>query len=731
MNEAKSLRIAFLWHMHQPYYKDPKSGEYQMPWVRLHGLKDYYDMVAILDDFPKIKQNFNLVPSLIEQIEDYANGNAYDRHLILTEKAADKLEPVEKEEILSTFFMGYPKTMIEPFRRFYQLYEKRGNDPAKFPSVVSKFSRQDFLDIQVWSNLVWFDPIFRREPEIAKLFKKGENFTEEEKKIVLKKEKAILSSIIPKYKELQEKGQIEVSVSPYFHPILPLLYDTTLAKVAMPTVPLPQTFSHPEDALKQIEMAVEFYQKIFEKKPQGMWPSEGSVCDEIIPLIAQKGIEWIATDEEILYLSLPYKKDKTPESYYGKDILHQPYRLKINGSELSIVFRDHVLSDLIGFVYSRWKAQDAVEDFLGKLHKIRSKLDENELNNYLVTIILDGENAWEYYSNDGHDFLSLLYRKLSSDPFLETTTISEFLKEKPPSQVLPKLFAGSWIQHNFKIWIGHEEDNLSWEFLRKTRETLVDFQRRRQGKVDPGILAKAWKEIYIAEGSDWNWWYGDEHLGPQNIEFDRIYRSHLLNVYELLNLEPPETLYQPIKSKIQITQIFQPTGYITPALDGKVTNYYEWSQAGFFDCLKAGSSMHRSVSIVKGIYFGFDKEKLYFRIDTVLPALQYQSEDYVFQFDIFEPAKYHLKIMQNQAQLLGHSSKDDSEYPAAANILLAISKIIELSLPWEAVGIQTEKDLVFSLSVKKGGNELEKWPTLELIQLHIPDEMKKPTFWEV
>jgi alpha-amylase/alpha-mannosidase (GH57 family) len=780
MNSKSSvLWVAFLWHMHQPYYKDVKTNQYQMPWVRLHGLKDYFDMVAILDDYPSIRQTFNLVPSLVEQIQDYASNQVYDEHLLLTEKPAKDLTQAEKEKILSSFFNCNQKTMIQPHPRFYQLLGKlnkvkstgRGEEAYDTKSAVQDFETQDFLDLQVWSNLTWVDPIFKNDPLISYLLKKGKNFTEEDKGRLISKEREILGMILPKYKQLQDKGQIEVTLSPYFHPISPLICDTDTARIALPNIQLPkERFSHPEDLEAQIDFGIRLYEKVFGRRPKGMWPPEGSVSEGIIPKVAKFGIKWIATDEEILYFSTMSSKTGGEKPIArGDGALYKPYKTSAGstesvekskthlGNELSVIFRDHTLSDLIGFVYSSWNAQDAANDFIGRLHKIRESLPlvvsganlQTNMPRFLVSVILDGENCWEYYKNDGHDFLSALYTKLSEDKLLRATTVSDFLEGSKEFETLPHLFAGSWINHNFRVWIGHPEDNLAWDFLKMTRDALVEYQKGAQKNPETKeILEKAWKEVYIAEGSDWCWWYGDEHQGPDTDEFDRIFRSHLLYVYELINKEPPEILYQPIAAKFISTYLLAPTGYVRPTIDGKNTNYYEWQQAGVFDCLKAGGTMHRAETQVGKIFFGFDEKNLYFRIDTALSNEKYKSEDYEFILEFIEPPHYKILIKNDKATLFKRINKAEWKL-VSSDLNFSFSKIMELSVPidllefsesrslpakdWQAgaAGGKEQKGVWFRLIVEREGKEQERWPPVDMIRFDLPTQKGKPIFWGV
>jgi alpha-amylase/alpha-mannosidase (GH57 family) len=731
--DSPALSVAFLWHMHQPYYRDAKSGRYQMPWVRLHALKDYYDMVALLDEFPGIRQTFNLVPSLMEQIQDYAQNDCLDEHLLLTIRPAKELTEAEKEKILSSFFNCSLPTMIRPYARYHQLYQKRGEDVERLRAGIRKFDAQDFLDLQVWSNLAWIDPLLRTDPVISRLFKKGRDFTEVEKTELLAKQREILGKVLPKYKEAQDRGQIEITFSPYFHPILPLICDTDVARLALPQIQLPQDrFSHPEDAEAHIRQGLRLYEQVFERKPNGMWPSEGSVSEQIVPLVAKSGVSWIAADEEILFLSLTAGKDEDSRRI-RKDprALYRPYKITIDGSELELLFRDHTLSDLIGFVYSGWDAQEAADDFMRRLHQIRERIPKEDLASSVVTVILDGENCWEYYENDGHDFLSALYSRLSKERLLRTTTISDFLRTQKDLPLLSHLFAGSWINHNFRIWIGHPEDNLAWDFLQKAREALVEFQRKAEkGAETNEILKKAWREIYVAEGSDWNWWYGDEHHNPGVEEFDRIYRSHLLYLYELTGQEPPEEFYQPIKSQFVSTYFLPPAGYLNPRIDGKRTHYYEWQQAGFFDTLKAGGAMHQVSSLVSGIYFGSDENRIYFRVDTGLSGEEFREEGYELTSELLEPPRYRISLGGGKATI--SKRINETEWKTLSSELeFAFVKTLELAIPITLLEFTEKKEIWFRLIGERQGKEIERWPAADVIRFDLPSQKGEPIFWEV
>lgn len=494
-----------------------------MPWVRLHGIKDYRDMVELLEKYPLIHQTFNLVPSLIEQIEDYVTSAAKDKFLELSYKPAAELTFPEKEFIRENFFMINKERVISIFPRYYELYLKR--------LAKKEFTLEDYLDLQVWFNLAWTDPSFRQNlPSFKDLVAKARFFSEEEKHTILDAQAEILKGVLSSYKKFCRNNQIELTVSPYYHPILPLLCSTKIALEANPKSTLPKVnFSYPQDAKSQIDEAVKFCQAKFAIAPCGMWPSEEAVSEHILPFIIQSGVSWIVADEAILFKSLKKKKRDTR-------LLYQPYLLKREDGNLNIVFRDRNLSDLIGFVYHSYKTEEAVDDFIGHLKNISAAFKNEDI---LVCVAMDGENAWEYYLNDGHDFLESLYQKLSALEFVKTTTIKEYLETHKPIAEIKRLTAGSWIYANFSKWINNPYKNLAWEYLAKARAELESIKVSKSQSVN---LNLAWKQIYIAEGSDWFWWYGEDHA-----DFDRLFRMHLSNFYTIIGKDIPDYLKAPLK----------------------------------------------------------------------------------------------------------------------------------------------------------------------------------------
>ena len=544
MDPNKTLGVAFLWHMHQPFYKDLLSDEYMMPWVRLRGVKDYFPMAALVDKSEGFKATFNLVPSLVEQINDYVHNSATDTFLDLTLKEAGSLTFHDKVSLLNDFFKVNFRRFIEPNARYFELLVKKGIRPLSgiaLKNAVKTFSDQDFLDLQVLFNMAWFHSIsVENDVNLKNLIDKKKDYTEADKNYVVFKQKEILSSIIPLYKKLQDQGKIEITTTPFYHPILPLLCDTSIANISSPGMELPKKFAHPEDACWHIREAVKYHTQQFGSPPRGMWPSEGSVSDKAIELMVSNGIKWVATDEDILFrtLSLSDRKYKGVE-YFDRRVIYRPYKMKKDSGNLAVIFRDKNLSDMISFSYNSWSPCDAAWDLIGHLkttmHNLRRDMDMG-----LLTIVMDGENAWEYYEDNGRKFFETLYGNLDKQDDICSTTITDYLSLEPPKRTLSNIFPGSWINYNFKIWIGQEQDNLSWEYLARVRKDLVKFAKEAGHK--SSAVTKAWRELYIAEGSDWNWWYqGKAHAGNDN-PFDKLYLTHLRNIYKLLKKPIPEFL---------------------------------------------------------------------------------------------------------------------------------------------------------------------------------------------
>jgi alpha-amylase/alpha-mannosidase (GH57 family) len=577
--------------MHQPFYKDLLSGEYKLPWTRLHALKDYAGMVEILAAFPQVHQTFNLVPSMVFQIEEYASGTASDPFLDCALTRAEDLTEAQRNFVLKYFFQANVEHMIYRYPRYRELYEKRG-----------RFSAQDLRDLQVLNQLVWFDEdLLARDSELQQLSRKGQNFSLDDQRVMGRKQRESLARVLPVYREYSAVGQIEISTTPFYHPILPLICDSNVGAASHPGLPLPSRFCYPQDAREQLERARAYMRERLGAAPAGLWPSEGSVSDEALALAADAGFTWAGSDNGVLARTLNHDA--------GAQVTYRPYLWRRNGKEMRLLFRDHYLSDLIGFEYSRMAPADAAGHFLDRIRQNTQGFDA------LVPIILDGENAWDWYEANGRPFLRELYRRISDDPTLQALTVSEALA-RFEAQPLDHIFPGSWINANFDIWIGAGEDNDAWELLLAARQA---YDQARD--VPEAARRLAYDELLIAEGSDWNWWYGPEHGSDNRPEFDQLYRDHLSNVYHALGLAPPEALSRPILRSDQPGEFHQaPQNSIQATLDGKVTSYFEWMGAGRYRPDPRAGVMHGGPAPVEEMFYGCDDTNLYIRLDGASAA---------------------------------------------------------------------------------------------------------------
>jgi alpha-amylase/alpha-mannosidase (GH57 family) len=545
MQRKHPLYIIFQWHMHQPFYHDPLTNEYRLPWSRLHTTKDYTDMVWHLERYPEIKSVVNFVPSLIEQIHDYQDfSKVKEKHFNLTKKKAAELTVAEKIFILKEFFSAHFERIISKSKRYSALLEKRGSDSTEhIRERITKFSTQDFRDIQVWFLLAWTGQDLRRDKFVSKLIKKDQKFTEKDKSALLDHHEKAVKNVLDRYKKLQNSGQIELTTSPYAHPILPLLIDSDVARISMPNVNLPDSrVRHPEEALRQVKKALKSFKKEFGFTPSGMWPSEGSVSEATADLLTQAGIQRITTDSNVLARSLSRSRNPSGLSPMQK---YRPYINHTHHGPLTVYFRDQELSDLIGFRYAAMDAKEAVRDFFQYLEHVNNSLPDDGYP-YVAVITMDGENAWEYYEDNGQPFFDELYRNLTEKEWLETRTFEDYSKEYPPEAELQWLHPGSWINADYHIWIGLAEKNLAWDWLNDAINLIA--QKKNRGEKIP----KSVKNLLLqAEGSDWFWWYGDINNSAHDEIFDSIFCNTLRKIYDLLDEEQPAYLEKNVLETIR------------------------------------------------------------------------------------------------------------------------------------------------------------------------------------
>ena len=722
------LNIAFLWHLHQPYYVDPDENSFLLPWVRLHATKNYLFIAELFKKFPEIKQNVNLVPSLLRQIEHYDKDGMVDTYLLLSEKNAYELTSEEKEFILKNFFHAYAETLIFQFPRYRELYERRETTGGDIPRASKLFGVSEITDLQVLFNLAWLNPLhYEGHGKIRKIVEKGKLFTEDEKKTVLQFHREIIARVIGSFREIAKENITELTVSPFYHPILPLLIDSNCAKRADPSVQLPPfRLAFPEDAEHQIREGRDYFLDLFGYSPDGIWPSEGSVSDEAIEMMASQGFRYTFTDELILNKSIKDNFYRESDGLPDKpEVLYQPYRFK--NTDFFIFFRDHYLSDLIGFVYKNWDPETAVHHLIDKFTAIRTKLIKRgyDPEDFIVSLIFDGENPWEYYQNYGIDFLNELFRSLRNNRELNVTTFNKYLleREKRAFPVLDSVEPGSWIDGTFGIWFGHREDYAAWKCVYDLKMLLYN------SNIESHKLSKALQYLRIAEGSDWYWWYGDEHFTANLIEFDNLFRKNIKKAYKEIDIEAPRELEKEIFSPERAVQVvgekglsLRVTSHITPLIDGKITSYFEWIGGANYSQTPVFGTMHRAgFGIIRNLYAGYDTNYFFLRIDfhkdtvsqNVYIGLKVNVNGKVFDFVIDTVNKY-----------VKGEFEDTEE-----RVVFAFHTIFEMSFPLNDLLVNDKGTIqFFALGTIEGVFE-ERWPESLEFRIDITGEDPAKEEW--
>lgn len=717
MSQTKKLSIAFYWHMHQPVYQLTPAGDYLMPWVRLHAVKDYLDMVLILEKFPKIKLNFNLVPVLLDSLIDYGENDLHDIHSRLTVTDVEDLTADDKEFIINNFFDANFHSMILPSDEYNRLYQKyqlnQEND-------INMFSNQEYSDLMALFNLAWFDPIYKNMyPELKKLIKKGKGYTTEDRIKIIDIQRDIIRKIIPTYKKFSDEGKIEITTSPYYHPILPILLDIKGIKKSSET-DLPSNLKMELDAKMQTEMALDRMENIFGKRPRGIWPSEHCINGKELNLFKELGVDWTISDEGILSNSINFEFVRDFRGY-----LEDPYHLlksyKYKDDGVNIIFRDSVIPNLIGFEYPSHPAEGAANDLYDRIKVAQSKLLSSPDENHLITIAMDGENCWENYTSDGYTFLSTIYSLIENDPSLETVLISDYL-DKDIQKPLNKISSGSWVNRNFKLWIDEPLKNLAWTYLKQVRDDFSNYVK--QNPLNPNIEA-ARRELFICEGSDWFWWYGEPNDSGRDNIFDYIFREHLKNIYLYLGLEVPQYLDTPLLSAITKPSRY-PKGEFTPVMDGKEKDDDNWLNAG---CIKIPDGpVLKEDKFYDKICFGYDKNNLYLRFyineylkDT--PSMSKRvNQMYIYMRNQSRKQSLSpIRIIQKTESLLPiskekfHNEMQISIYDGEINLVRLVKaipnnlwaitsskdikavydKVVDISIPFESLGVGQGEILEF------------------------------------
>jgi alpha-amylase/alpha-mannosidase (GH57 family) len=742
-------RVALVWHMHQPFYEDPATGEHVLPWVRLHALRDYYGMVALLGEFPDVRVTFNLVPSLLVQIEAFASDTARDPHLEIGLKPADTLTPADVLFALQNFFHAHRPRMIDPFPRYAELLERRGPTAPQEPAdaLARGFTVDDLRDLQVWHKLVWIDASrHERDERIRSLVARGRRFLESDKAVLREVELELLRAVVPAYREAAGRGQVELSASPFYHPILPLLCDTDVYRHARPGAPLPgRRFHHPEDALEQLVRARMYFGGQFGRPPQGLWPSEGAVSNAVVPLAVEAGFSWMATDEGILGRTVGTAFARDGDGQLEQpELLYRPYGVRVGEARIACAFRDRVLSDLVGFTYATWGAEDAARDLIGRIIEGGRRYSERTGGeDALVTIILDGENAWERYEDSGRPFLRALYSGLSAHPDIATVTMAQACAG--PNAELDGIFPGSWIDADFYVWIGHEDDRRAWDQLAEAREVL---QEAAAGMA-ADAHAQAAEELLVAEGSDWFWWYGDDRSSDHDRDFDDLFRRHLRNVYSLAGRAVPDALFLTnITTEPSAAGALAPLALLTPRVDGEETSYFEWLGAGRFEAPDVSGTMHESArrrKAVRLILFAFDRQAIHVRVEGPEPMREVLDGGAVITLEFLTPPGVRAAFERSGAAARGtllERRPEGNWEPAGRSLRTAAGRVLEASIPLEVLGgLHGDRPdaaragrprLRFFVTVRdEAGRELERHPGSQPIVVEVPDEAFAARHWRV
>ncbi len=724
------LFLNILWHQHQPLYYKDDNGVYTRPWVRVHATKDYYDMASVVAEYPDVHVTFNLTPVLIRQLDDFAAG-AKDVYWVLAEKPAAELTEADKRFILARFFDANWDKIIARYPRYKELLDKRaGSNDEQISAALVSFSEQDFRDLQVWFNLAWFDPDFLAQDPLKSLVEKGSNFSEEDKSVLFAEAVRIIQETIPLHKQLQDAGQIEVITTPYAHPILPLIFDSNLALVGNPAAEMPdKPFSYPFDAVAHLDRSVEIYTEKFGQAPRGLWPGEGSVAQEIVPLVANAGYQWMATGEPVLAQSLgigSFTRDPK-DTVQEADLLYRPYYVESqSGKRVAVFFRDWTISDKLGFTYSGVPGETAAKDLIQRLENIRARLKEEGAEGpHIVSIILDGENAWEHYPNDGKEFFHSLYGLLSESSTLQTITPSEYLARFPEQRKLDNLFPGAWFSPNYDTWIGESEERLGWEYLERVRFDLQKYEKGIRPST-PEKVARALDFMYLAEGSDWFWWYGTDQDSGQDSYFDEGYRALLASVYTALGEPVPAFVSVPIIPKRPVAAERDLLGLSSPVIDGNAAAG-EWDNAAYYPQTGAEAA---------GIWYTIDTKNIYLRIDFNQPPAQNLSAGFYLAIPRQQGSYPFTRSENETGSLIGFaanrlveidssgvqvfSANDQGWQPLVGTaVTSSFGKTTEIALPLDSLGeLDAGDDLRLAVALAPSKAVL---PVAGPVQIVMPD----------
>jgi alpha-amylase/alpha-mannosidase (GH57 family) len=549
-------KLSFLWHLHQPQYRTA-DNRVHAPWVLLHAGGEYLTLVRALAATGLRGQVLNLTPVFLEQLAAYRDATARDPLLEALSTPARLLPREGQRELLRWAFLLHPN-QLRRWPRLAELAARAGGAPGD--EARKRFTTQDLTDLQVLLVMAYAAPNLQWEPALQELADRGSNFGEAARQVAVGWLAACPGRLLDAYRGLARESGIEISTSPFGHPIIPLLLDTGVVKESWAPHPAPAApdFSAPDDAEEHTRLGLDVARS-FGFAPVGCWPPEGSVSEEAVALYGRHGVRWLAADEGILAASLG--RALSSESGVGHELFH-PWQLPAGGPLL--FFRHRGFSDFIGFQASRFHDEgDAARDFVFHLRHLASHLPAEAG----IVVALDGENPWTSYPEGGARFLLTLARELEQSTQLRLVTLAERCDEETP-QPLPHLHPGSWIGGTFATWIGHEEKNRGWEILARARSLGAS----RGGR--------SW---LVAEGSDWWWWFGDDNPTLLAPLYDELFRAHLRDACRAAGVEVPAELTVPVRSAAVRLIVPLSSEWPAPVLDGETTSYFEWSVASWVE----------------------------------------------------------------------------------------------------------------------------------------------------
>jgi len=731
--------VAFLLHMHQPLYVDPTTRRAELPWVMLHGGSAYLDVATLLDEHPNMRLTVNFVPSLLAQLEEVVAG-ARDAWLELAERPIGELRPDERTALIARLFSINWQRAVEPRPRYRELLDKRGRAPRpeELAARAAAFTDEELRDLTVLFWLGWLGFAARRgDSEIAALEAKGRAYGDEDLRLVVDRHRRACARVVPLWKKLAARGQVELSSSPYYHPIIPLLCDTDTARRAQPQLPLPTVaLRAPEDARAHVARGIATHQRVFGVKPRGMWPPEGSVSPEALAVYADAGIEWLATDEGNLWRSLAASGVGAP----ARGDLYRAWRT----AGVDVLFRDREMSDRIGFAYALGDARPAVEDLLGRARHAASQ-STAPAGAAVVPIFLDGENAWAAYPGQGEPFLRELFSSLSRDAGLRPTTIAEALAASPARATLGTIHSGSWIDSDFHIWIGDPVKNRAWALLADVRRRVVE--AKASGRVDAAAMAEAEEHLLAAEGSDWFWWFGEPFSSAEDAIFDRLFRAHLIGALQAIGAPEDPALSAPVDPErrlppsLEALSTHAPFALIRPRIEegeGRPTAFYAWHGAGRYEPPR-GAAMAES-ALVERIRFGFDHTQLFVRVEAAAARVA-ELEGAMVELEVSAAAggRRRLRVVGGvdgnaRWELLVEESGGWVDHgdgrPAVFRRRHGVLEAVELGVPFARLELApgTQVGLVVRV-VDEGGVVLGRYPSTGTLAFNVPDEGFEADHW--